>query len=138
MLKSRFAKLGAAGFAAAAGVILITSSAGAHHSTAHATLLPLTGLVSTTAQVGTEIDQDATADAAALAAKAQAEAAELAAEQQKAAAEAAAEAADTETGDTETETGDTETGDTETGVQSGDDSSETAGTGTKTAPKSGD
>lgn len=137
MLKSRFAKLGTAGFAAAAGAILIASSVGAHHSTAPATLSSLTGLVSTTTEVGAEVDQDATADAAALAAKAQAEAAEQAAEQQKAAAEAAAEAADTETGDTETETGDTDTGDTETGVQSGDDNSET-GTGTKTAPKTGD
>ena len=133
MLRSRFAKLGAAGFAAAAGVILIASSVGAHHSTAPATLSSITGLVSTTTQVGTEVDQDAANEAAALTA---AEQAELLAEQQKAAAEAAAEAtedaADTETADTETETGDHETG-----VQSGDDSSET-GTGTKTAPKSGD
>ena len=131
MLKSRFAKLGAAGFAAAAGMILIASSVGAHHSTAPTTLSSITGLVSTTTQVGTEVDQDAANEAAALTAAEQAE-------QQKAAAEAEAEAtedaADTETADTETET---ETGDHETGVQSGDDSSET-GTGTKTAPKSGD
>jgi hypothetical protein len=137
MLKSRFAKLGAAGFAAAVGVILIASSVGAHHSTAPATLSSLTGLVGTTAQVGAEVDADAAADAAKLTAEAQAE---LLAEQKKAAAEAAAEAteeaADTETGDTETET-DTETGDTETGVQS-DDSSENAPTGTKTAPKTDD
>jgi multidrug efflux pump subunit AcrA (membrane-fusion protein) len=140
MLKSRFAKLGAAGFAAAAGMILIAASVGAHHSTAPTTLSSITGLVSTTAQVGTEVDQDAAAEAAALTAAEQAEAAkeaaEKAAEQQQAAAEAAEDAADTETGDTETET-ETETGDHETGVQSGDDSSET-GTGTKTAPKSGD
>jgi hypothetical protein len=142
MLKTRFAKLGVAGFAAAAGVILIASSVGAHHSTAPATLSSLAGLVSTTTQAGTEVDQDAAAEAAALAAAEQAEAAkaaaEKAAEQQQAAAEAAEDAADTETGDTETETGDTETGDHQTGVQSGDDTSETAGTGTKTGPKAGD
>jgi hypothetical protein len=141
MLKSRFAKLGAAGFAAGAGVILIASSVGAHHSTAPATLSSLKGLVSTTALVGTKVDQDAAAEAAALTAAEQAEAAKeaaekaaaLAAAQQKAAAEAAEDAADTETGDTETETGDHETG-----IQSGDDSSENATAGTKTGPKGGD
>jgi hypothetical protein len=136
MLTSRFAKLGAAGFAAAAGVILVASSVGAHHSTAPATLSSLTGLAGTTTQVGTEVDADAAADAAKLTADAQAE---LLAGQQKAAAEAAAEAtedaADTETGDTETET---ETGDHETGVQSGDDGSENAPTGPKGAPKTSD
>jgi hypothetical protein len=132
MLKSRFAKLGAAGFAAAAGVILIASSVGANHSAAPATLSSLTGLVGTTTQVGTEVDKDAAAEAAALTADAQAEAA------QEAAAKAVAQqkaAADNETGDTETET---ETGDTKTGIQSGDDSSETAPTGTKTPPKTDD
>jgi hypothetical protein len=139
MLKSRFAKLGAAGFAAAAGAILIASSVGAHHSTAPATLSSITGLVGTTQQVGTKVDQDAATEAAELTADAQAEAAKAAAEkaaaQQKAATEAADDASDNETGDTETET---ETGDTETGLQSGDDSSETAPTGIKGAPKTGD
>ena len=139
MLNNRFAKLGAAGFAAAAGVVLIASSVGAHHSTAPATLSSLTGLAGTTAQVGTEVDKDAAAEAAALTAAEQAEAAKDAAEkaaaQQKAAAEAAEDAADTETetGDTETETGDTETG-----VQSGDDTSENTSVGTKSPPKTGD
>jgi sRNA-binding protein len=141
MLKSRFAKLSVAGFAATVGVILVASSVGANHTSAPRTLSSLSGLSTTTGQVGAEVDQDAAAEAAALAADAQAEAAELAAEQQKAAAEAAAEAAedaaDNETGDTETET-DTETGDTETGVQSGDDGSGTATTGTKTSPKTDD
>jgi hypothetical protein len=134
MLKSRFAKLGAAGFAAAAAVILVASSVGAHHSTAPASLSSLKGLAGTTQQLGTEVDQDAAAEAAALTAEAQAEAAKDAAE--KAAAQQKA-AADNETGDTETET-DTETGDTETGVQSGDDGSEAVPTGPKGAPKTGD
>jgi multidrug efflux pump subunit AcrA (membrane-fusion protein) len=141
MLKSRFAKLGAAGFAAAAAVILIASSVGAHHGTAPSTLSSFNGLTGTAELAETTADQDAAADAAALAADTQAEAAEALAEQQKAAAEAAAEAAedaaDTETGDTETET-ETETGDTETGVASGDDHETGAPTGTKTAPKTDD
>lgn len=137
MLKSRFSKLGVAGFAAIAGVILVASSVGANHGTAPRTISSLTGLTGTTGQVGAEVDQDAAAEAAALTADAQAEAAELAAEQQKAAAEAAEEAADNETGDTETET-ETETGDTGTGVQSGDDGSENSTAGPKTSPKTDD
>lgn len=117
MLNSRFAKLSVAGFAAIAGVILVASSVGANHTSAPRTISSISGLTSTTGQVGAEVDQDAAAEAAELTADAQAEAAELAAEQQKAAAEAAAEAAkdaaDTETGDSETET-DNETGDTDT------------------------
>ncbi len=136
MLKSRFSKLSVAGFAAIVGVILVASSVGANHTSAPRSISSLSGLSTTTGQVGAEVDQDAAAEAAELAADAQAEAAELAAEQQKAAAEAAAEAAE-DAADNETET-ETETGDTETGVQSGDDSSENAPTGTKTAPKTDD
>jgi hypothetical protein len=123
MLKSRFAKLSVAGFAAIVGVILVASSVGANHTTAPRSISSLSGLSTTTGQVGAEVDQDAAAEAAELAADAQAEAAE--------------DAADNETGDTETET-DTETGDAETGVQSGDDGSESATTGTKTSPKTDD
>ena len=142
MLKSRFAKLGAAGLAAAAMVILIASSVGAHHSTAPSSFVSFSGLTRTAESAETTIDQDAAVDSAALEADTQAEAqaeaakeaaekaAELAAEQKQAAAEAAEDAADTETGDNETETGDTETG-----VQSGDDSNENSTTGTKGGPK---
>jgi hypothetical protein len=139
MLKSRFAKLGAAGFAAAAAVILVASSVGAHHGTAPSTLASFNGLTGTAELAETTVDKDAAADAAALAAATQAEAAKeaaekaaaLAAAQQKAAAEAAEDAADTET-----ETGDQETGDHETGVQSGDQNeSEAPATGTKSGPK---
>jgi hypothetical protein len=114
MLKSRFAKLSVAGFAAIVGVILVASAVGANHASAPRTISSLSGLSTTTQQVGAEVDQDAAAEAAELAADAQAEAAELAAEQQQAAAEAAAEAAqdaaDNEAADNETET-ETETGD---------------------------
>jgi hypothetical protein len=127
MLKSRFAKLGVAGFAAIAGVILVASSVGANHASAPRSISSLSGLSTATGQVGAEVDQDAAAEAAELAADAQAEAAELAAEQQ---AEAAENAADNET--------ETETGDTETEVQSGDDSSESSTTGPKTSPKTDD
>src|SRR5712692_9121736 len=131
MLKSRFAKLGAAGFAAAAAVILIAASVGAHHGTAPSSLSSFNGLTGAVELAETTVDEDAAAEAAELAADTQAEAAE----QQEAAAEAAEDAADNETGDTETET---ETGDTETGVQSGDDHETGAPTGTKTAPKTDD
>src|SRR5260370_1512389 len=113
MLKGRLAKLGAAGFAAAAAVILIASSVGAHHGTAPSTLSSFNGLTGTAELVETTVDEDAAADAAALAADTQAEAAEkaaeLAAQQQEAAADAAEEAADNQTGDTQPETGDTGT-----------------------------
>ncbi len=139
MLESRFAKLGAAGFAAAAAVILIAASVGAHHGTAPSSLSSFNGLTGAVELAETTVDEDAAAEAAELAADTQAEAAEqaaeLAAQQQEAAAEAAEDAADNETGDTETET---ETGDTETGVQSGDDHETGAPTGTKTAPKTDD
>ncbi|HEX9100036.1 MAG TPA: hypothetical protein VF956_11175 [Candidatus Dormibacteraeota bacterium] len=138
MRKSRFAKLGAAGFAAAAAMILIASSVGAHHGTAPSTLSSFNGLTGTAKLAETNVDQDAATEAAELAAAEQAEAAkeaaekaaELAAQQQKAAAEAAEDANDHETGDSETETRDTETG-----VQSGDDSGEHSTTGTKGDPK---
>jgi Skp family chaperone for outer membrane proteins len=123
MLKGRFKKVGIAGFAAVAGVILVVTSAGAHQShVTKAGLMPLTGISSSANQGGTKVDADAAEDAAALAAKVQAEAAEkLLEQQQKAAAEAAEAAADAtadaaaenqETGDNETET-ETETGDTQ-------------------------
>src|SRR5712692_9174160 len=128
MLESRFAKLGAAGFAAAAAVILIAASVGAHHGTAPSSLSSFNGLTGAVELAETTVDEDAAAEAAE-------QAAELAAQQQEAAAEAAEDAADNETGDTETET---ETGDTETGVQSGDDHETGAPTGTKTAPKTDD
>ncbi len=116
MLKSRFSKLSVAGFAAIVGVILVASTVGANHTSAPRSISSLSGLSTTTGQVGAEVDQDAAAEAAELAADAQAEAAELAAEQQKAAAEAAAEAAE-DAADNENET-ETETADTETEVQS--------------------
>src|SRR4029077_3943769 len=134
MLTNRFAKLGLAGFAAVAGVILIVSSVGAHHNTAPSTLSSFNGLTGTAELAETGVDEDAATEAAELAAAEQAEAAkqaaEKAAEQQKAAAEAAEDAADNDTSETETETGDTETG-----VQSGDDTGDNAPTGTKSAPK---
>ncbi|HEX9560315.1 MAG TPA: hypothetical protein VGA76_03700 [Candidatus Dormibacteraeota bacterium] len=116
MLKSRFSKLSVAGFAAIVGVILVASTVGANHTSAPRSISSLSGLSTTTGQVGAEVDQDAAAEAAELAADAQAEAAELAAEQQKAAAEAAAEAAE-DAADNENEN-ETETADTETEVQS--------------------
>src|SRR5712692_1139738 len=115
MLKSRVAKLSVAGFAAIVGVILVASSVGANHTSAPRTISSLSGLSTTTEQVGAEVDQDAAAEAADLAANAQAEAAELAAEQQQAAAEATAEAAEDAQDENET---DTDTGDAETGVRS--------------------
>src|SRR5260370_41380786 len=114
MLKSRFSKVSVAGFAAIVGVILVASTVGANHSSAPRSISSLSGLSTTTGQVGAEVDQDAAAEAAELAADAQAEAAELAAEQQQAAAEAAAEPAE-DAADHETET-DTQTGDTEAEV----------------------
>src|SRR5713101_5493620 len=135
MLESRFAKLGAAGFAAAAAVILIASSVGANHGTTPSSLSSFNGLTGAAELAETTVDQDAAALAADTQAEAAEKAAELAAQQQEAAAEAAEDAADNETGDTETET---ETGDTETGVQSGDDHETGAPTGTKTAPKTDD
>src|SRR6266849_5801683 len=111
MLESRFAKLGDAGFAAAAAVILIAASVGAHHGTAPSSLSSFNGLTGAVELAETTVNEDAAAE------------------------EAAEDAADNETGDTETET---ETGDTETGVQSGDDHETGAPTGTKTAPKTDD
>src|SRR5712691_4131051 len=105
MLKTRFSKLSVAGFAAIVGVILVASTVGANHTSAPRSISSLSGLSTTTGQVGAEVDQDAAAEAA-----------ELAAEQQKAAAEAAAEAAE-DAADNENET-ETETADTETEVQS--------------------
>src|SRR5258708_22037302 len=98
MLKSPFVKIGGAGFAAVVGVILVVASVGAHqtHASSQGGLKVFTGV---TGSAGTDIEEDAAADAAAAAAEAQKEAAQQA-------AEAAAEAADTgtETADTETET----------------------------------
>jgi hypothetical protein len=102
MFRSRFVKLGAAGFAAVAGVILIVSTVGAHqaHSQARGGLKSFTGIVSST-QVKADVEQDvaeveadAQADAAAQAAEAQQDAAELAAAQAAAAAEAQQDAAE--------------------------------------------
>jgi len=103
MLRSRSEKLGAAGFAAVVGVFLVVSSVGAHqtHSAGHAGLSLFTGVAS---GARTEVDEDATQDAAAIAAELQKEAAEKAAEQEKAAAEAAAEANEVDDPETETET----------------------------------
>ena len=113
MFKTRFRKLGVAGFAAVAGMILVVSSVGAHHPSTQSALAPLSF---TTAAAGADVDADAAADAAAVAAELQKEAAEKAAELAKQAAEQAAEANDTDTDDpaeTETET-ETETPDNET------------------------
>ena len=114
---SRFEKLGVAGFAALAGLILIVSSVAAHqtHASVHAGLSSFNEIAST-ARMGKDVDQDAAADAAAMAAELQKEAAEkaaaAAAAQQAAAAEAAKDATETaETGDNETETGDTSSSD---------------------------
>jgi len=105
MFRSRIAKLTVAGFAAAAGLILLVSTAGAHQ----AKLFGREGLTlsTSTASSARESENDAAADAAAVAAEAQKEAAAKAAEAAKekaaAAAEQATEAQD-ETGDVETET----------------------------------
>lgn len=117
MLRSPFGKLGVAGFAAVAGVVLVVSSAGAQqtHTSARAGLMPLTGVATSTEQAGADIDQDAAAEAAELTADVQQEeAAEQAAEAQHETADT-----DTDTDQTETETGDTETEtpDTETETQ---------------------
>jgi colicin import membrane protein len=115
MFRSRIAKLAVAGSAAAAGLILLVSSAGAHQ----AQLFAREGLTlsTSTASSAREGENDAAADAAAVAAEAQKEAAAKAAEAAKekaaAAAEQATEAQD-ETGDVETETGDNETDETGT------------------------
>jgi Skp family chaperone for outer membrane proteins len=118
---SRFEKLGVAGFAALAGLILIVSSVAAHqtHASVHAGLSSFNEIASS-ARMGDDVQEDAAADAAAMAAELQKEAAEkaaaAAAAQQAAAAEAAKDATETqETGDNETET-ETET---ETGDQTG-------------------
>ena len=115
MLRGRFEKLGAAGFAAVLVLFLVVSSAGAHQarSTGHAGLSLFTGVAS---GAMTEVDEDAAKDAAAVAAELQKEAAEKAAEQAKPAAEAAAEANEVDDPETENETGDheTETGHTTT------------------------
>ena len=124
MFRSRIAKLTVAGFAAAAGLILLVSTAGAHQ----AKLFGREGLTlsTSTASSARESENDAAADAAAVAAEAQKEAAAKAAEAAKEAAakaaEQAAEAQD-ETGDVETETGDNETD--ETGTK---DTTQAAGT----------
>ena len=123
MFRSRIAKLTVAGFAAAAGLILLVSSVGAHQGR----LLAREGMTlsSSTASSARQREIDAAADAAAVAAEAQKEAAAKAAEAAKekaaAAAEQATEAQD-ETGDVETETGDNET-ETDT-----NDTTQTAGT----------
>jgi Skp family chaperone for outer membrane proteins len=116
---SRFEKLGVAGFAALAGLILIVSSVAAHqtHASVHAGLASFNEIASS-ARMGNDVEEDAAADAAAMAAELQKEAAEkaaaAAAAQQAAAAEAAKDATETqETGDNETET-ETETGDNNT------------------------
>lgn len=111
MFGSRFAKLTVAGFAATAGLVLLVSSVGAHQ----ARLMAREGLTlsTNTASSAREGENDAAADAAAVAAEAQKEAAAKAAEAAKEAAAKAAEQAsdaqDNETGDVETETGDNET-----------------------------
>ncbi len=98
MLTTRFGKLGAAAFAAAAGLILVVSSAGAHqaNTSANGGLAPLTGVTASTEEAGADVDQDATEVEN-----------EAAAEQAEAAAEQAEEAQD-QAGDTETEPADTE------------------------------
>lgn len=101
MFRSRFAKLTAAGVAATAAVILLVTSAGAHHAQLQARgSLHLTS----TASSVRETDKEAAAEAAALAAELQKKTAEQAAE----AAAAAAAAQDTETPD---EIGDVQSGD---------------------------
>lgn len=143
MFKSRLGKLSVAGFAAAAGVILVVSTVGAHqaHATVRAGLMPFNVIGSTTEQAATAVESDADAAATGLTTQVeQTEAAELAAEQAQQAAEQAAEAAedaaDNETADNETET-ETETGDTgETGgATTGDNETEKSGT---TASTGGD
>jgi hypothetical protein len=123
MFGSRFAKLTVAGFAATAGLVLLVSSVGAHQ----ARLMAREGLTlsTSTASSAREGENDAAADAAAVAAEAQKEAAAKAAEAAKEAAAKAAEQASEaqdETGDVETETGDNET---ETGTN---DTAQPAGT----------
>lgn len=131
MLRGRFEKLGAAGFAAVVGVFLVVSSVGAHqtHSTGHAGLSLFTGVAS---GARTEVDEDAAKDAAAIAAELQKEAAEKAAAQAKAAAEAAAEANEVDDPETETE----ETGDHET--ETGHTTTEKATVKTESESKGGD
>src|SRR5260370_23233653 len=68
MLKSRFAKLGAAGFAAAAAVILIASSVWAHLGTAPSTPSSFNGRTRTTQAAETTVSADAAPDAEPLAA----------------------------------------------------------------------
>jgi hypothetical protein len=143
MLRSRFKKLGIAGFAAVAGVILVVTSAGAHQShVTKAGLMPLTGISSSANQGGTKVDADAAADAAELAAKVQAEAAQkLLEQQQKAAAEAAeaAEAAADATADAAAEA--QETGDNETETETADtnpDQTDTTPAAQTTATHEGD
>lgn len=129
MFRSRFAKLGAAGFAAVTGVILVVSTVGAHqsHSSTRVGISPFTGIATNTTQAGADVDNDAAADAAAMAAELQKEAAEkaaaLAAAQQEAAQETAEDASETD---------DTETGD----INSGDETEgDNEPAGTKGAPK---
>ena len=120
MFKSRFGKVGLAGFAAVAGVILVVSSAGAHHGTGQTGLSPLTGIQTSTAQSGAEADQDV----AELAADAQQEALEAqqdAAEQAAQAQEDAADQAETDNETNDTDTSDTETEGTGTGTSGSGD-----------------
>jgi ABC-type nitrate/sulfonate/bicarbonate transport system substrate-binding protein len=126
MFKSRFAKLGAAGFAAIAGVILIVSSVGAHQAKVNAQggLTTLAGVAASTQQTGTAADQDVAelqAEAAQEAAEAQQDAAELAAEQAAEAQDEAADAADeTETND-DTQTNENDNEQSGTGTSGGGD-----------------
>ena len=118
MFRSRIAKSTVAGFAAAAGLILLVSSVGAHQTR----LFAREGLTlsTSTASSAREGENDAAEDAAAVAAEAQKEAAEKAAEQ--------ADEAQDETGDVETETGDNETDETATDETGPEDTTQAAGT----------
>lgn len=146
MFRSRFAKLTVAGFAATAGLVLLVSSVGAHQ----VRLMAREGLTlaTSTASSAREGENDAAADAAAVAAEAQKEAAAKAAEAAKEAAAKAAEQAaeasepadtETETGDNETETGDneTETGTTDTS-QPASTHDDSGGQGENQVQRSGD
>jgi Skp family chaperone for outer membrane proteins len=125
---NRFEKLGVAGFAALAGLILIVSSVAAHqtHASVHAGLSSFNEIASS-ARMGNDVEEDAAADAAAMAAELQKEAAEkaaaAAAAQAEAAAEAAADASETpEAADNESDSEpDTETGTTNNGDQQSSD-----------------
>lgn len=121
MFRSRIAKLTAAGVAATAGVILLVTSAGAHHAQLQARgSLHLTN----TASSVRESDEEAAAEAATLAAEEQKKAAEQAAEAAAAAAaqdtETADETGDVQSGDQTEETGDNQTEHSDSGTAGGD------------------